>query len=224
MIFGFRTFSWSPKVSLFLHPWVNPCSHPLALVKLETEIFLLQSWPQPPYSLITNNASGHECCHHCRWSELPSIKVQPVCCLGRTLVTTEPERVGSDWSCFRQEGFRFPLLLLKAWLFFQHKCFTDYCLQLFWGKRICWLPHSALSQKAYLYVFFPQWYHWRTDRNFMIFCALFLFCCLHLYFLCSALPLRWTLVRYYNVWFFYACVVSLLSTFLFQLSRFYVFP
>ena len=162
MIFGFRTFSSSPKVPLSSFA-VNPCSppHPPVLAKPEPGIYLSQSWPQPwagtgpPYSLITEvitsttNAIGHGCCNHSKWSELPSTEAQPVPCPGRIPVPAELEGL-------QARMLQTPTVPTSSSAAFKHKCFTDCCSQLFWGKGFVDFLIQPLTRSLTFICFFSS--------------------------------------------------------------------
>lgn len=102
VIFGFRTFSSSPKFPLSSLA-VNPFSLPPT--KSQQSLSQEHTCTSPDLITSTTNATGQGCCHHSRQSELPSPRAEPAPC-------------PLNWMGSRQECFRLPLFLLKGQLFF----------------------------------------------------------------------------------------------------------
>lgn len=152
--------------------------------------------------------------------ELPSTLAQLVPCPGRTFLSwgvigAASDKNASDSHCS----------YLKFSCFFKHKYFTDYCLQLFWGKCFADFLSQPLARSLtlmFFFFFFPQWYQWPAGWNCVINCCLSLSYHHHLCFFYSAVSLRWALVSYCNIRFkFVLCpcclplYISLASQFIF---------
>ena len=116
---------------------------------------------------------------------------QLVPCPGRTLLSwgvieAALDKNASDSHCS----------YLKFSCFFKHKYFTDYCLQLFWGKCFADFLSQPLARRLTLIFFFPLNDISAASWNFVINCCLSLSYHHHLCFFYSAVSLRWALVSY----------------------------